>query len=99
MNGRLAMTIAFLAAATIPALAQGRPDSRSMSCDQVRSLIDTRGAVVLTTGRHTYDRFVAHAGYCAHLEERVPISIRANDTRTCWVYHCKTRTDDGFWDN
>lgn len=99
MFRRFAMTAALLAAGLASASAQGRPDARAMSCEQVRALIEARGAVVITTGRHTYDRFVAHGGYCAHLDARAATTITTRDTDRCWVYHCKTITDGGTWDN
>lgn len=46
------------------AQAQGRPDVRNMSCGEARSLIRQQGAAVLTTGRHTYDRFVSSERFC-----------------------------------
>lgn len=45
------------------ALAQ-RPSTLAMSCRQVQTLVAQNGAAVLSTGQHTYDRFVAHRGYC-----------------------------------
>ena len=48
--------------------AQARPDARTMTCEAVRALIDERGAAVITTGRHTYKRFVAHRGFCLYSE-------------------------------
>ena len=99
MLTRLAISAALLAALSAPLQAQGRPDARQMTCDQARALIDERGAVVLTTGRHTYDRYVAHNGYCMHLEVATPISIVTRDTDQCLVYHCRARSDDGFWNN
>lgn len=46
------------------AQAQGRPDTRSMTCAQAQALVVKRGEVVLTTGAHTFDRFIADARYC-----------------------------------
>ena len=60
-----------LAAAAIlsasPADAQ-RPDLRSMSCAQAQGLIASRGAVVMSTGQFTFDRFVANASFCTREE-------------------------------
>lgn len=44
------ITAAILLAAT--GLAEARPDTRTMSCDQLRQLLQSRHAVVLTTGPH-----------------------------------------------
>lgn len=99
MVRRFAMTTVLLVAASASAFAQGRPDARAMSCGEVQALIDARGAVVMTTGRHTYDRFVAHAGYCVHLDAPVATTIATRDSDRCWVYHCKSISGGGFWDN
>jgi hypothetical protein len=59
-----------LAAAT--ALAQPRPDSTGMSCRQAAGLVQARGALVLGTGRHTYDRFVRDRSFCEITEVAEP---------------------------
>jgi len=44
----LSMSLGTVLAAT--GLAEARPDSRSMSCGEIRAMIQSRRAVVLTTG-------------------------------------------------
>ena len=81
-----------MAAAMLPslaALAQGRPDARTMSCERVRSLIAERGAVVLTTGRHTYDRYVHDGRFCDMGEVARPITITAQGGEPCVVMECR----------
>lgn len=60
--------IAFLLAGAMAALAAGpaaaRPDTRAMTCDQARALVESKGAVVVSTGRYTYDRAVSSQRYC-----------------------------------
>ncbi|RWO25789.1 MAG: hypothetical protein EOS10_29245 [Mesorhizobium sp.] len=51
---------AILFAAT--SMAYARPDARTMTCEQTQQLIQSRRAVVLTTGRNTYDRYVRQFG-------------------------------------
>ena len=46
------------------ALAQARPLSTRMSCRQAAGLVHARGALVLGTGVHTYDRFVRDRSFC-----------------------------------
>lgn len=41
-----------------PSYAQ-RPSTLSMSCAEAQGVVASQGAIVLSTGRHTYDRFVA----------------------------------------
>jgi hypothetical protein len=81
----MALLVTFLAG---PAAAQ-RPDARAMSCDQARALVASRGAVVLTTGRHTYDRYVATAAYCGHFEILKRAYVTTGDGLRCRVgYVC-----------
>ncbi|RIK86886.1 MAG: hypothetical protein DCC69_06220 [Hyphomicrobiales bacterium] len=98
MLHRPAMTIALLAAFCGAAVAQGRPDARAMSCDQVQATIQSRGAVVLTTGRHTYDRYVAGGHYCSVGEVAMPQTIRTRDGESCVVYACRIDPFEPFWD-
>ena len=59
-------TLAFALALSLPAataLAQ-RPQSPAMTCRQAAGLVFARGAVVLGTGGHTYDRYVRDRGFC-----------------------------------
>jgi hypothetical protein len=48
--------------------AQGRPSTLDLTCGQAAALVARSGAVVLSTGRHTYARFVSSARYCAAAE-------------------------------
>lgn len=97
MFTRFAMIAAMAAALATPALAQGRPDARAMSCGQVHSLIDQRGGVVLTTGRHTYDRYVRDRRFCMMEEIVRQVSIATRDTNRCRVNLCELDTRDRIW--
>ncbi|WP_246225860.1 hypothetical protein [Chelativorans xinjiangense] len=80
---------------TAAAGAQGRPDARALTCGQARTLIQQRGAAVLTTGRYTYDRFVASERYCAigFIAKRAYVQTR--DAQSCTIgYTCVIDTDD-----
>lgn len=87
MTGML--MVAGALAAAMPAAAEGRPDARAMSCGEVRAMIASRGAVVLTTGRHTYDRYVRDTRYCASPEIARVTTIRTRDAAACPVYACR----------
>lgn len=71
-----------------PALAEGRPDTRALDCRTVQRLVDREGAIVLTTGDHTYDRYVAARSFCPVPYEPVPASVPTADTNDCVVYRC-----------
>lgn len=89
MDVRITIAAATLVALSTAAIAQGRPDSRQMSCGQVQSLIEQRGAVVLTTGQHTYDRYVSYRGSCSWPSVPTRTTIKAADTDRCPVYNCE----------
>lgn len=96
MFTRLAATALLAVAVVTPALAQGRPDARSMTCGQVQSLIAQRGAVVITTGPHTYDRFVAGRRWCDMPYVPTTTGISTSDGR-CVVYNCQRDPFEDFW--
>lgn len=83
----LLMTLGAVLAAT--GLAEARPDSRAMSCAEIQARIQSRHAVVLTTGPNTYDRYVRQFGNECDWPE-VPMSayIPARDGH-CPVYRCE----------
>ena len=85
-------TVAAMLAAT--GLAEARPDSRAMSCAQIRAMIQSHRAVVLTTGPNTYDRYVRQFGNECDWPE-VPMSayIPARDGH-CPVYRCEEPVDN-----
>ncbi len=88
---------AFLAAASTgavvsDALAQARPSTLGISCGQAQSVVRSRGAIVLSTGAHTYDRFVASRRFCTPDEELEPTWAPTRDTAQCLVgYRCEMR--------
>lgn len=71
------------------AVAQTRPDVRQMSCPQVQEMIAASGAVVLTTGAHTYDRYVSTGLQCSMGESLAREYITTGDGDRCLVYKCQ----------
>jgi len=89
---QFAFAFAVSVAATT-AIAQPRPSTVVMSCGQAAGLVASRGAVVLGTGGHTYDRFVSDGRFCLRNEITEPAWVPAGDTRQCLVgYRCRERT-------
>ena len=81
--------IALLATVT-SAVAQPRPSTLAMSCGQAESLVASAGGIVLGTGGFTYDRFVAHRGFCLRTESDEPAWVPTADTPQCFVgYRCR----------
>ncbi len=97
MLKRLTIAASLLSLLATPLLAQGRPDARQMTCGQVQSLLNERGAAVLTTGRHTYDRYVATGQFCSIGERAVRDWIATRDTDECRVNRCQIADNDGDW--
>lgn len=99
MNRQLArrgLVIAVAGAAVLGAgSAYARPDTRSMTCAQAQSLVGRNGAVVLSTGAHTYDRFVADGRYCEIPYVPKLTWVPTTDNRQCAVgYTCKQDSDE-----
>ncbi len=92
---RIALS-ALLLLATMPALAQPRPSTPERSCAANRQNVAARGAIVLGTGGHTYDRFVRDRSFCEHGDYLEPAFVPSRDTDACFVgYRCKV---DQPWD-
>ena len=88
----LAASVAFAAgdAVLISDAHAARPDLRQMTCAQGQALVRQRGAVVMTTGRYTYQRFVAGKSWCDHWEIIRPEVVTTRDTDRCVVgYICE----------
>jgi hypothetical protein len=88
----LALAASLFAAA---AHAQAGPSTLAMSCAQAAGLVTSRGAVVLRTGPHTYDRYVSERNFCEINEFLLPAWIPTLDMPQCFVgYRCKTGPRD-----
>ena len=83
----VALTLVGLASA---AVAQPRPSTLAMSCNQTRSLIAAQGAAVLSTGPTTYSRFVSTVGACQRGQTTTPAWAPTADSPQCFVgYRCR----------
>lgn len=72
-----------------------RPDTRTMSCAEAQSVVERNGAIVLTTGPHTYDRFVA-AGVRCELPYIPRLTyVPTRDEPQCPIgYTCRQNSDE-----
>jgi len=93
MNFRIATALMVVAA---PAVAQTRPSSTAMTCQQTVRLIQTSGALVLGTGGQTYDRFVRDRSFCEVTEIARRAFRPTRDNPNCLIgYTCyEPGTDD-----
>ncbi len=93
---RLSLFLVTTTLAATGAMAQPRPLTPAMSCGQASYLVASRGAIVLGTGRYTYDRYVRNQAFCFPTQYVRPAWVPAADTPQCFVgYTC---TDDPPWD-
>jgi len=81
--------LAAVLAVTVAGSALARPDTRAMTCAQTQKLIERNGAAVLTTGRHTYDRFVGSRSSCERPYVPTATYVQTKDTGQCPVYNCQ----------
>jgi hypothetical protein len=81
--------------AMMPGEAMARPDTRTMTCQQAQDFVRRSGAVVMTTGQHTYERLVSNQGYC-DFDEMTWLKVApTKDNPKCRVgYYCRPRMDD-----
>ncbi|MBL4892822.1 MAG: hypothetical protein JKX91_13550 [Rhizobiaceae bacterium] len=85
----IAVFTLFLAAGPNAANAQGRPDSRYMTCNQAYNLVQRHGATVMSTGRYTFERVVASSRWCQFEEVTQRFYVPTLDDRRCRVgYKC-----------
>lgn len=93
MLSRAFVLAAVLAGVAGVAAAQPRPSTLSMSCRQAQALVASRGAIVLGTGRYTYDRYVTHVGFCQIEETTEPAFEPTADNPQCLIGNrCRART-------
>ena len=94
-SSRIGLGIAFLLAMTIAA--QARPDTRRMSCTKAHATVVRNGAIVMSTGRFTYDRFVASRRYCEVAERLEAAYVPTFDRDKCFVgYRCVPTMGDDY---
>ena len=85
---KTALTLALCLAAT-HALAQGRPQTTSMTCNAAKALVTAQGAIVLGTGRDLFDRYVRSQNFCAGGQQTLTGFVPTSDNSQCLIgYRC-----------
>jgi hypothetical protein len=75
-----------------------RPNTQNMSCAQARSVVASAGSIVLSTGVHTFDKYVVSPGFCSFGEYAYDATVPTVDTRNCRIgYRCDSNPP--LWDN
>jgi hypothetical protein len=96
--GAAALAAVLVAATAAPASAQRRPDTLTMTCQQVGALVRAQGAIVLGTGPHIFDRYVADGRFCSLNEVAAPSPLRTRDAARCLsANRCVPRRD--YWED
>lgn len=87
------LTAAMLISLTI-GQASARPDTRYMTCSAAVSLVQGHGSILLSTGTHTYDKYVKNHAYCNLNESLRRAFVPTSDYRRCKVgFVCKNKLD------
>ena len=88
---KLVLTLALITSVSSVQAQQG-PFTPSLPCRQVQQIVFASGAVVLSTGPHTYDRYVRDRSFCLIDEYLEPVWVPARDTPQCPVgYRCNNQ--------
>ena len=70
--------------------AEARPNTLTMSCGVAAATVARAGAIVLSTGEFTYDRFVATKDFCLRTETTEPGIAPTIDSPSCQIgYVCR----------
>jgi hypothetical protein len=72
-----------LTALSIAPTVEARPSTEAMSCAEARGIVEQNGAVVMSTGRYTFERFVATPGHCMHGEQARRARAPTRDRGDC----------------
>lgn len=93
MGSRFVLAVSALLFGTMTS-AEARPDTRDMTCRQAQQLVAQNGAVVMTTGPHTFRRFVHSYAFCQVQEQLAIEPAPTADTARCPVgYRCVPESD------
>ena len=65
--------------------AQARPDTRYLACANVVAIVQSSGAVVLSTSAHVYKKYVKNHAYCNLNESLKNAYVPTADNRRCKI--------------
>ncbi len=86
------ITAAAVLLASAP-VAEARPSTLTMTCAIAAATVARAGAIVLTTGELTYDRFVAQSGFCQRGQTTKQAYAPTSDDPNCAIgYVCRENT-------
>lgn len=89
------LAVSALAALLAAPSAEARPNTTAMSCGQAAATVARAGAIVLSTGELTYERFVATSAFCLGGEVVEPGIAPTLDSPACQVgYVCRQSSNN-----
>jgi hypothetical protein len=92
MNKLIFVALAFFSTAAFAS----RPDTRDFSCADAKAIVEQNGAIVLTTGDTTYDRYVANSSYCDSGDKAVSAYVPTLNKSKCNIgYVCRDHESNG----
>ncbi len=69
-----------------------------MTCAQAQALVQQRGAIVVGTGPHVYDRYVADRRWCMPTQRTFNAFVATRDNRNCLIgYTCRDASPFDVW--
>lgn len=81
-------------------MVEARINTTNLTCHQTQNLVNSSGAIVLSTGRYTYDRFVANRSLCSGGDYIKRVYVSTRDRKSCPVrYVCTPDNPSPFSDD
>ena len=85
---KLAFVTTAMIATTIT-VAEARKSTLSYTCHQAQNLVHSRGTILMSTGGHSYERFVSNRSFCPFGDYVKRAYAPTRDRRSCQVgYTC-----------
>ncbi len=95
----IALVSSVLALGFAMPVAEARVNTVNLSCRQAQDIVHSRGAIVMSTGRNTYDRFVADRSYCPFGDYVKRAYVPTRDRRSCDIgFICTPDSPLDEWD-
>ncbi|KZL23900.1 hypothetical protein [Pseudovibrio sp. WM33] len=96
---KIALTLSVLSLVSVASVAQAmnapRTNTTDLTGSQVKSLVQEKGAIILSTGPGLYDRYVANGSYCSPSEETQRAYVVTKDSNHSLIgYTCVVENDE-----
>ena len=82
------------------AAVEARQSTTNMTCSQAQQLVRSQGSILLSTGRHTFDRYVSGWTFCPTGDYIKRAYVQTKDSRYCRIgYTCTMDSPLDIWDD